>query len=68
MRPGLGRSSARREGAVGLLGCTGLDLVCAERGALGLTLFFLKVFLSQKTCPVLIRVNNEVVFVSTLQS
>lgn len=67
MRPGLGRSSARRERAVGLLGCTGLDLVCAERGALGLTLF-LKVFLSQKTCPVLIRVNNEVVFVSTLQS
>lgn len=40
MRPGLGRSSARRERAVGLLGCTGLDLVCAERGALGLTLFF----------------------------
>lgn len=40
MRPGLGRSSARRERAVGLVGCTGLDLVCVESGALGLTLFF----------------------------
>lgn len=51
MRPGLGRSSARRERAVGLLGCTGLDLVCAERGALGLTLFFFKGFPFTENMP-----------------